>query len=131
MVSDLNTFAHKGCKIAAQQKVSFSANFALLAGFFWYWWYYPYRSRDSLSPVCGIFINQLVRGKKDISTKLDTYQEQTQHSSLLTLAYSIKSKKFSASLNIFNKNIFPKRDLFPDCIQFEILIKSETCNPIC
>ena len=36
-----------------------------------------------------------------------------------------------ASLNIFNKNIFSKRDLFPDYIQFEILIKSETCNPIC
>ena len=32
MVSDLKTFAHKGCKIAAQKKVSFSANFALLAG---------------------------------------------------------------------------------------------------
>ena len=34
MVSDLKTFAHKGCRIAAQKKVSFSANFALLAGFF-------------------------------------------------------------------------------------------------
>ena len=34
MVSDLNTFAHEGCKIAAQKKISFSANFALLAGFF-------------------------------------------------------------------------------------------------
>ena len=36
MVSDLKTFAHKGCKIAAQKKVSFSANFALLAGFVLY-----------------------------------------------------------------------------------------------
>ena len=34
MVSDLKTFAYKGCKIAAQKKVSFLANFALLAGFF-------------------------------------------------------------------------------------------------
>ena len=34
MVSDLKTFAHKVCKIAAQKKVCFSANFALLAGFF-------------------------------------------------------------------------------------------------
>ena len=28
MASDLNTFAHKGCKIATQKKVCFSANFA-------------------------------------------------------------------------------------------------------
>ena len=34
MVSDLKTFAYKGCKIAAQKKSFFSANFALLAGFF-------------------------------------------------------------------------------------------------
>ena len=34
MVSDLKTFAQKGCKIAAPKKVSFSANFSLLAGFF-------------------------------------------------------------------------------------------------
>ena len=26
------------------------------AGFFWYRCYYPYWSRDSLSPVCGIFL---------------------------------------------------------------------------
>ena len=56
MVSDLNTFAHKGCKIAAQKKVWFSTNFALLAGFFWYQCYYPHLSRDALSPVCRIFI---------------------------------------------------------------------------
>ena len=55
MVSDLNTFSHKGCKIAAQKKFVFSANFALLAGFFWYRCYYQHRSRDALSPVCGIF----------------------------------------------------------------------------
>ena len=30
----LNTFAPKGCKIAAQKKCFFLANFALLAGFF-------------------------------------------------------------------------------------------------
>ena len=34
MVSDLKTFAHKQCKIVAQQKVSFLANFASLAGVF-------------------------------------------------------------------------------------------------
>ena len=34
MVSDLTTFAYKGCKIAAQKKVCFSANFALIAEFF-------------------------------------------------------------------------------------------------
>ena len=34
MVSDLKTFAHTGCKIAAQFfSSSFLANFALLAGF--------------------------------------------------------------------------------------------------
>ena len=36
--------------------VLFSANFALLAGFFCYWCYYPHWSRDSLSPVCRIFL---------------------------------------------------------------------------
>ena len=34
MISDCKTFAHKGCKIATQKKKCFSANFALLAGFF-------------------------------------------------------------------------------------------------
>ena len=34
MVSDLNTFAYKGCKIAALKKLVFSSNFALLACFF-------------------------------------------------------------------------------------------------
>ena len=34
MVSDLKTFAHNGCKIAAQEKVFFLTNFALLACFF-------------------------------------------------------------------------------------------------
>ena len=34
VVSDLKTFAHKGCKIADQKIVSFLWNFALLAGFF-------------------------------------------------------------------------------------------------
>ena len=34
MVSDCKTFAHKGCKIAAQKITFFSANFALIAGFF-------------------------------------------------------------------------------------------------
>ena len=35
MVSDLKTFPYKECKISPQnQKFSFSANFALLAGFF-------------------------------------------------------------------------------------------------
>ena len=55
MVSDLKTFAHKGCKIAAQFFFVFSANFDLLAGFFWYRCYYPHRSRELVSPVCGIF----------------------------------------------------------------------------
>ena len=54
VVSDWTTFAHKGCKIAAQKKVCFLANFALLAGFVWYWCYYPHRSRDTMSPICGI-----------------------------------------------------------------------------
>ena len=53
-VSDLNTFAHKGCKIATLKQNRFLANFALLAGFL-YRGYYPHRSRDALSHVCGIF----------------------------------------------------------------------------
>ena len=45
MVSDFNTFAHKGCKIATQ----------FFSFFSWYLCYYPQRSRDALSPVCRIF----------------------------------------------------------------------------
>ena len=114
MVSDLTTFAHKGCKIAVAKKVftdffdlfalfqrlfaplsqsamsklfrfseslvksngkkwcqiwkllhvkgvklprkknSFSVNFALVGGFFWYQCYYPHQSWDA-DPVCRIF----------------------------------------------------------------------------
>ena len=43
------------CVKSPRKKVSYSVNFALLAEFFWYWCYYPHRSRDALSPVCGIF----------------------------------------------------------------------------
>ena len=66
VVSDLKTFACKGYKIAAPKQFFFffffllSANFALLAGFFWYQCYYSHRSRDALSPVCGIFLFSLV-----------------------------------------------------------------------
>ena len=49
------TFAFKWCKITAQKGI-FSANFALIAGFFWYRCYYPHRLRDALTPVCGIFL---------------------------------------------------------------------------
>ena len=45
----------KVVKSPRKKKFFFLANFALLAGFFWYRCYYPHRSRDSLSPVCGIF----------------------------------------------------------------------------
>ena len=55
MVSGLKTFAHKGCKIVAQEKLFFLVNFDLIAGFFLYRCYYLHWSRDALSPVCGIF----------------------------------------------------------------------------
>ena len=42
------------------KKAFFSVNFASLAGFFWYLCYYPHQSRDSLSPVCRIFLDKLV-----------------------------------------------------------------------
>ena len=40
--------------------------FALIAGFFWYWCYYPHRS-----PVCGIFhiVPQFSQSNSDISTR--------------------------------------------------------------
>ena len=44
------TFAHRGCKVACVRR-----NFAFLAGFFLYRCYSPHWSRESLSPVCGIF----------------------------------------------------------------------------
>ena len=46
----------KGVKLPLQKKSFFSLNFALLAGFFWYQCYYAHRSRDTLSPVCRIYI---------------------------------------------------------------------------
>ena len=47
------TFDYKGCKTTAH--FFLSADFALLTGLFWYQCYYPHRSRDALSPVCGFF----------------------------------------------------------------------------
>ena len=40
----------------AKKNCFFLANYALLAGFFWYRRYYPHWSRDALSPVCRIFL---------------------------------------------------------------------------
>ena len=34
VVSDLKTFAYKGCKIVVQKKLFFLTNFALITGFF-------------------------------------------------------------------------------------------------
>ena len=55
LLAVLNINICKGCKIAAQKKFVFLEIFALLAGFCLYQCYYSHRSRDSLSPVCGIF----------------------------------------------------------------------------
>ena len=38
----------------------FLAIFALLAGFLWYQCFHPHRSRDALSPVCGIFLKYFI-----------------------------------------------------------------------
>ena len=48
----------KGVKSLRRNKreKKISANFALLAEFFWYWCYYLYWLREALSPVCGFFI---------------------------------------------------------------------------
>ena len=59
MVSDMKTFAWKGCQISVQKKVFFSENFAFLAGFSQYRCYYPHWSRGALPPVCGIFYGKL------------------------------------------------------------------------
>ena len=48
----------KGVKSQRNKKL-FLANFALLAGFFWYRCYYSHRSRFALSPICGIFWRKL------------------------------------------------------------------------
>ena len=53
-VSDLKSFAHKRCKIAAQ-KSKFFGDFCLPSRIFWYRCYDPHWSRDSLSSVCRIF----------------------------------------------------------------------------
>ena len=57
VISDLNTFSPKGCKIAAQ-KSNFFKEFCLISWIFFGIGatYYPYQSRDALSPVGGIFL---------------------------------------------------------------------------
>ena len=63
----------KGAK-SPRKKVSFSANFALLAGFYQYRCYNLHRSRDALSPVCVIFLlhpsQQLINSKSIFSHNL-------------------------------------------------------------
>ena len=44
------------------KKMFFGQILPYQAGVFWYWCYYPYWSRDSLSAVCGIF--QLESGQR-------------------------------------------------------------------
>ena len=48
------SFANKECKIAAQEEEK-NWEFCHTSRVFWYWCYYPHRSRDALSPVCRIF----------------------------------------------------------------------------
>ena len=42
------TFAHKWCKIAAQFFLLPFGQFCLTSRIFWYWCYYPHRSRDDI-----------------------------------------------------------------------------------
>ena len=65
----VRTFAHKGCKIAKQKKFFFY-EVCLTSRVFWYWCYYPHRSRDALSPVCVIFF---CNNKKSLSLYLYIY----------------------------------------------------------
>ena len=56
------TFEHfvwKGSKIAAQKKLSFLLSLPW-STLLWHRCYYPHRSRDALSPVCGIFLPRLL-----------------------------------------------------------------------
>ena len=59
MVSELKTFAHKGCKIATQNKVCFWANFALLSRIFLVLLFLtPFNgifAPTSQSPMCKLF----------------------------------------------------------------------------
>ena len=108
MVSDLKTSAHKGCKIAAQKKFFFPANFAFLAGFFWYRrCYYPRRSRDSLSPVCGIF---------DISLSYKT-------PNCIAYFLFISENPFSSDLGSPTEYTFPQ---FSSCSEASLTSHSES-----
>ena len=44
----------KGVKSPRERKKN-SSNFCLTSRIFWYWCYYPHRSRDALTPVSRIF----------------------------------------------------------------------------
>ena len=46
-------FSNKGCKITAPKSLFLGKFWLTEQDFFWHWCYYPYRSRDSLSPRCG------------------------------------------------------------------------------
>ena len=93
MVSDLKTFARKGCKIAAKKKFVFSANFAVLAGFFWYQCYYLHRSRDSLYPVWGIFF-------------LHTDGHSSNICGNITVLYNNKQKKVIVCVKLYSSLVF-------------------------
>ena len=47
--------AHKWYNIATHLYIFFQ-QICLTSRIFWYWCYYPHRSGDALSPVCGIFL---------------------------------------------------------------------------
>ena len=56
----MNIFVLKWSKIAAQKKSFFLLLILPWSTLLWHWCYYPHRSRDALSPVCGIFFSKAI-----------------------------------------------------------------------
>ena len=53
---DIQQVTHERCQVPGDRCQVTFLDFTTKKMIFWYWCYYPYTSRDSVPPVCGIFL---------------------------------------------------------------------------
>ena len=63
------------CGIGATIRIGREMLFLPYAGFFWYHCFYSHKSRDALSPVCGIFFSVILLVNSSVYLKWNQWQD--------------------------------------------------------
>ena len=92
----------------------------------WYWCFYPHRSRDALSPVCGIFY--CILWLQGISLKGSLYRSIGQPNTMsLCLSACLVWSQYE-NVELLSQNIFNLLDISPVTADLQISNQSNQSN---